>query len=316
MRSFMKLWVTVYEKDDEAADIWLNEIQVDSARFGRIGAKDNFWSMGDTGPCGPCSEIFYDHGEHIPGGPPGSPDEDADRFVEIWNLVFMQFDQRGPGDRLDLPRPSIDTGMGLERIAAVLQGVHDNYDTDGLRVLIEASAEASGARADGEHAVAHRVIADHLRACSFLMADGVLPSNEGRGYVLRRLLRRALTRMHMFGVTEPFLAPAVDAVIATMSGRYPELLERAGIVKDIITAEEERFLATIEQGFGKLHEVIEKTKKTKSRTVAGRDVFLITIRMGSPSSSPKNSHWRSSSMQPPHPFSANWVCQAIADSRP
>ena len=190
-----KLLVTVYHEDDEAADLWKKIAGLNDDRIIRIATSDNFWAMGDTGPCGPCSEIFYDHGEHIPGGPPGSPDEDGDRFIEIWNLVFMQFEQT-VSERINLPKPSIDTGMGLERIAAVMQGKHDNYDIDLMRALIEASADAANVAADGDHNVSHRVVADHLRASSFLIADGVLPSNEGRGYVLRRIMRRAMRHLH------------------------------------------------------------------------------------------------------------------------
>src|SRR5216683_7945540 len=191
-----RLLVTVYAEDDEAATLWAKIAGLPPSKIIRIATSDNFWAMGDVGPCGPCSEIFYDHGESIPGGPPGSPDAEGDRFVEIWNLVFMQFDQLGPGVRVPLPRASVDTGMGLERIAAVLQGKHDNYDIDLFRALILASAEASGVAPDGPHAVSHRVIADHLRASAFLIADGVLPSKEGRGYVLRRIMRRAMRHAH------------------------------------------------------------------------------------------------------------------------
>ncbi len=187
-----RLLVTVFAEDDEAFDLWKKIAGLPESKIIRIPTSDNFWSMGDTGPCGPCSEIFYDHGDHIPGGPPGSPDEDGDRFIEIWNLVFMQFEQVTKDERIDLPRPSIDTGMGLERISAVLQGTHDNYETDLMRALIRASVDASNVDAQGAHNVSHRVIADHLRTSSFLIADGVLPSNEGRGYVLRRIMRRAM----------------------------------------------------------------------------------------------------------------------------
>ena len=195
-----RLLVTVYSEDDDAARLWAKIAGLPEQRIIRIATSDNFWAMGDTGPCGPCSEIFYDHGEGIPGGPPGSPDQDGDRFIEIWNLVFMQFEQLPGGERVKLPKPSVDTGMGLERIAAVLQGKHDNYDIDLFRALIAASAEASGVAPDGPHAVSHRVIADHLRASSFLIADGVLPSKEGRGYVLRRIMRRAMRHAQMLGV--------------------------------------------------------------------------------------------------------------------
>ncbi|MBM3596361.1 MAG: alanine--tRNA ligase, partial [Alphaproteobacteria bacterium] len=192
-----RLTVTVYHTDDEAHDLWRKMAGLPEERIVRIATSDNFWSMGDTGPCGPCSEIFFDHGDHISGGPPGSPDEDGDRFVEIWNLVFMQFDQRADGKRVELPRPSIDTGMGLERIAAVLQGVHDNYNTDTFRTLIDSSVNLIGVAAEGAQRASHRVIADHLRSTSFLLADGVLPSNEGRGYVLRRIMRRAMRHAHL-----------------------------------------------------------------------------------------------------------------------
>ena len=194
-----KLLVTVYHTDDEAASLWKKIAGLGDDRIIRIPTSDNFWAMGDTGPCGPCSEIFFDHGDTIPGGPPGSPDEDGDRFIEIWNLVFMQYEQVTKDERISLPRPSIDTGMGLERIAAVLQGEHDNYDIDLFKALIRASAEVTGVPAEGKNRASHRVIADHLRASSFLIADGVLPSNEGRGYVLRRIMRRAMRHAQLLG---------------------------------------------------------------------------------------------------------------------
>src|SRR5579864_7771391 len=194
-----RLWCTVYKDDDEAADVWLKDIRISPERFSRLGEASNFWSMGDTGPCGPCSEIFFDHGPGIPGGPPGSAEEEGDRYVEIWNLVFMQFEEGPPGVRAPLPRPSIDTGLGLERFAAILQGKHDNYDIDILRALILASAEATGQDPDGAHKISHRIVADHLRSSAFLIADGVLPSNEGRGYVLRRIMRRAMRHGTMMG---------------------------------------------------------------------------------------------------------------------
>jgi alanyl-tRNA synthetase len=200
-----RLLVTVYAEDDEAFGFWRKIAGLPEDRILRIPTSDNFWAMGDTGPCGPCSEIFYDHGPHIPGGPPGSPDEDGDRFIEIWNLVFMQYEQVTPDERIDLPRPSIDTGMGLERIAAVLQGTHDNYETDLMRRLIEASVDETGVPPEGGHKPSHRVIADHLRAASFLIADGVLPSNEGRGYVLRRIMRRAMRHAELLGVADPLM---------------------------------------------------------------------------------------------------------------
>src|ERR687883_182245 len=215
-----KLLVTVFAEDDDAARFWRKVAGLPEERIIRIATSDNFWRMGDTGPCGPCSEIFYDHGPSIPGGPPGSPDEDGDRFIEIWNLVFMQFEEPVPGEQVPLPRPSIDTGMGLERIAAVLQGVHDNYDIDLFRALIQASAEASGTDPYGPHRVSHRVIADHLRASSFLIADGVLPSNEGRGYVLRRIMRRAMRHAELLGAKEPLMWKLVPALPREMGQAY------------------------------------------------------------------------------------------------
>ncbi|HCX68014.1 MAG TPA: alanine--tRNA ligase, partial [Rhodobiaceae bacterium] len=218
-----RLMVTIYEDDDEAHTLWKKIAGLSDSKIVRLGAKSNFWQMGDTGPCGPNSEIFYDHGDKIPGGPPGSPDEDGDRFIEIWNLVFMQYEQHEDGSRTPLPRPSIDTGMGLERIAAVLQGTHDNYSTDLMRALILASAEGSKSDPDGPHAVSHRVIADHLRSSSFLIADGVMPSNEGRGYVLRRIMRRAMRHAQLVGVAEPLMYRLVPALVRQMGDAYPEL---------------------------------------------------------------------------------------------
>ena len=211
-----RLLTTVYAEDDEAFELWKQIARLPERRILRIPTSDNFWAMGDTGPCGPCSEIFYDHGPEVPGGPPGSPDEDGDRFIEIWNLVFMQFEQIEPGRREPLPKPSIDTGMGLERIAAVLQGKHDNYDIDLFRRIIEASEELTGTRAVGAHRPSHKVIADHLRACSFLIADGVMPSNEGRGYVLRRIMRRAMRHAHMLGAKEPLMWRLLPVLVAEM----------------------------------------------------------------------------------------------------
>ncbi len=243
-----RLIVTVYHEDDEAYDLWRRIAGLPEDRIIRIATSDNFWSMGDTGPCGPCSEIFYDHGDHIEGGPPGSPNEDGDRFVEIWNLVFMQFEQAPDGSRTPLPRPSIDTGMGLERVAAVLQGVHDNYDIDTFRALIEASAEASGQPADGAHAVSHRVIADHLRAVSFLIADGVLPSNEGRGYVLRRIMRRAMRHAHMMGVRDPLMHRLVGALVGQMGQAFGELVRAEALITETLELEEARFKQTLDRG--------------------------------------------------------------------
>ncbi|GAB4366581.1 MAG: alanine--tRNA ligase [Kiloniellaceae bacterium] len=249
-----RLLVTVYSEDDEAAALWKKVAGLSDDRIIRIPTSDNFWAMGDTGPCGPCSEIFYDHGEHIPGGPPGSPDEDGDRFIEIWNLVFMQFEQIDKETRVDLPRPSIDTGMGLERIAAVLQGKHDNYDTDLLRAIIEASAELSGQAPDGEHAVSHRVIADHLRASAFLIADGVLPSNEGRGYVLRRIMRRGMRHAHKLGCKDPLMWRLVPTLSAMMGAAYPELNRAGALITETLKLEESRFKDTLGRGLKLLEE--------------------------------------------------------------
>jgi alanyl-tRNA synthetase len=253
-----RLLTTVYAEDDEAFELWKKIAGLSDGRIIRIPTDDNFWRMGDTGPCGPCSEIFFDHGDHIPGGPPGSPDEDGDRFIEIWNLVFMQFEQVDAETRNDLPRPSIDTGMGLERIAAVLQGKHDNYDIDLMRGLIEASAHASNTTPDGDHAVSHRVIADHLRACSFLIADGVLPSNEGRGYVLRRIMRRAMRHAHMLGCQDPLMYRLVPALVAAMGQAFPELGRAEALVTETFRLEEERFKATLDRGLRLLSEATGK----------------------------------------------------------
>jgi len=243
-----RLLITVYHTDDEAFDIWKKVTGFSDDRIIRIPTSDNFWSMGDTGPCGPCSEIFYDHGDHIAGGPPGSPDEDGDRFVEIWNLVFMQYLQQEDGTRIDLPKPSIDTGMGLERITAVLQNTHDNYDIDLMRALIEASAQATGTDPDGDHRVSHRVIADHLRATAFLIADGVLPSNEGRGYVLRRIMRRAMRHAHLIGASEPTIFKLFPALQAKMSGAFPELNRAEALITETLKLEESRFIKTLDRG--------------------------------------------------------------------
>ena len=249
-----KLLVTVYADDDQAFDLWKKIAGLSESRIIRIPTSDNFWSMGDTGPCGPCSEIFYDHGDHIPGGPPGSPDEDGDRFIEIWNLVFMQFEQLSVDERISLPKPSVDTGMGLERIAAVMQGTHDNYETDMMQALIHASAEASNTDAGGEHKVSHRVIADHLRATSFLIADGVLPSNEGRGYVLRRIMRRAMRHAHMIGATDPLIYKLVPALVAQMGQAFPELGRAEALITETLKLEEGRFKLTLDRGLKLLDE--------------------------------------------------------------
>ncbi len=250
-----KLLVTVYAQDDEAHGLWKKIAGLNDDRIIRIPTSDNFWSMGDTGPCGPCSEIFYDHGEMIPGGPPGSVDEDGDRFIEIWNLVFMQYEQfAGERGREPLPKPSIDTGMGLERITAVLQGVHDNYDIDLFQALISASVSLTGVAADGEAKFSHRVIADHLRASSFLVADGVSPSNEGRGYVLRRIMRRAMRHAHLLGAVQPLMWRLVPALVEQMGSAYPELVRASPLITETLRQEEERFRTTLGRGMGLLEE--------------------------------------------------------------
>ena len=249
-----RLCVTVYSEDDQAFDLWRKIAGLPENRVIRIPTSDNFWAMGDTGPCGPCSEIFYDHGDHIPGGPPGSPDEDGDRFVEIWNLVFMQYEQIDKDTRVDLPKPSIDTGMGLERIAAVLQGTHDNYETDLLRALILASADKTSTDPDGKHRISHRVIADHLRASCFLIADGVLPSNEGRGYVLRRIMRRAMRHAQLIGYRDPLMWQLVGALVAKMGHAFPELERAQPLIEETLKLEETRFKQTLERGLKLLDE--------------------------------------------------------------
>ncbi|MGF1611144.1 MAG: alanine--tRNA ligase, partial [Kiloniellales bacterium] len=275
-----RLLVTVYAEDDDAFKLWRKIAGLPEEKIIRIPTSDNFWAMGDTGPCGPCSEIFYDHGPHIAGGPPGSPDEDGDRFIEIWNLVFMQFEQLEPGKRVELPKPSIDTGMGLERIAAVLQGKHDNYDTDLLRALIEASAEASNTHPDGPHAVSHRVIADHLRATAFLVADGVLPSNEGRGYVLRRIMRRAMRHVHKLGVREPMIWRLVPALVGMMGGHYGELRRAEALIAETLKLEEGRFAQTLDRGLRMLEE--ELGKLGEAQALPGEAAFRLYDTYGFP----------------------------------
>jgi len=272
-----RLWVTVYEEDDGAAEIWLKEIGVDPDRFRRMGAKSNFWAMGDTGPCGPCTEIFYDHGPEIEGGPPGSPNEDGDRYVEIWNLVFMQFDRAPDGTMTALPKPSVDTGMGLERIAAVMQGVHSNYDIDLFRNLIRAAAEVTGATDLTSSSL--RVIADHIRACSFLIADGVLPSNEGRGYVLRRILRRAIRHGFQLGQREPFFYRLVAPLEQEMGVAYPELGTQRTHVERVIRQEEERFAETLTQGMALLEDAIGHLS---GKQIPGETVFRLYDTFGFP----------------------------------
>ena len=275
-----KLTVTVYHTDDEAFDLWRRISGLPEARIIRIPTSDNFWAMGDTGPCGPCSEIFYDHGEHIWGGPPGSPEADGDRFVEIWNLVFMQYEQIDSATRVDLPRPSIDTGMGLERIAAVLQGVHDNYDTDTFKALIGASAELTHVDPAGEMKASHRVIADHLRASGFLVADGVLPANEGRGYVLRRIMRRAMRHAHLLGAKEPLMHRLVPALVAEMGAAYPELVRAQPLIEETMKLEETKFRQTLEKG---LHLLGEATAKlSPGATLPGDVAFRLYDTFGFP----------------------------------
>jgi len=272
-----KLWVTVFEEDDEAADIWLKEIGVDPQRFSRCGVKDNFWSMGDVGPCGPCSEIFYDHGPNVPGGPPGSAEEDGDRYIEIWNLVFMQYNRDAEGNLTPLPRPSVDTGMGLERLAAVMQGVHSNYETDLFQSLIKAAAKATHC-SDLENK-SLRVIADHIRSCAFLVVDGVLPSNEGRGYVLRRIIRRAIRHGYMLGVNEPFFHSLVEPLVQEMGPAYPELVNAQAHVSRVLRLEEERFAETLEQGMKILNETISSLQ---SDQIPGSMVFKLYDTYGFP----------------------------------
>ena len=275
-----RLLVTVYAEDDEAAGLWRKIAGLPEDRVIRIPTSDNFWQMGDIGPCGPCSEIFYDHGPGIPGGPPGGPDQDGDRFIEIWNLVFMQFEQLVPGERVPLPKPSIDTGMGLERITAVLMGTHDNYDTDLLRSLIEASAEVSNTAPDGEHTVSHRVIADHLRATAFLIADGVLPSNEGRGYVLRRIMRRAMRHVHKLGVKEPMIWRLAPTLVAVMGQAFPELGRAEALITETLKLEEGRFSQTLDRGLKLLEEAVGKL--ADGEPLAGEVAFKLYDTYGFP----------------------------------
>lgn len=280
-----RLWITVYADDDEAADIWLKEIGVSAERFSRIGDKpggkryesDNFWSMGDTGPCGPCSEIFYDHGADVTGGPPGTPEEDGDRYIEIWNLVFMQYDRDAAGNMNLLPHPSVDTGMGLERLAAVLQGVHNNYDIDLFRHLIAAIAKLAGQKDLTNTSL--RVIADHIRACAFLVTDGVVPSNEGRGYVLRRIIRRAIRHGHKLGLREPFFYKLVGPLCEVMGDAYPELVKARPQVERVLKQEEERFAETLDHGMAILEEAIANLDGT---VIPGETVFKLYDTYGFP----------------------------------
>jgi len=274
-----RLLATVYVDDDDAYNLWRKVAGLPDDRILRISGSDNFWAMGDTGPCGPCSEIFYDHGPEVPGGPPGSDDE-GDRFIEIWNLVFMQYDQPEPGQKVELPRPSIDTGMGLERIAAVLQGKHDNYDIDLLRGLMEASADLSGVSPDGEFRPSHKVIADHLRATAFLMADGVMPSNEGRGYVLRRIMRRAMRHVHKLGVREPMMHKLVPQLVSAMGDHFTELRRVEALVTETLKMEEGRFQGTLERGLKMLSD--ETAKLPDGGTLPGEVAFKLYDTYGFP----------------------------------
>src|SRR5687768_11943460 len=256
-----KLTATVYIDDDQAFDLWKKIAGLPESRIIRIAGSDNFWAMGDLGPCGPCSEIFYDHGDHIPGGPPGSADAEGDRFIEIWNLVFMQYEQLAEGKRVDLPKPSIDTGMGLERIAAVLQGTHDNYAIDLFRALIGAIAALTKVSSEGPQKASHRVIADHLRASSFLIADGVLPSNEGRGYVLRRIMRRAMRHAELLGAREPLMWKLVPSLTQQMGQAFPELVRAEALITETLKLEETRFRKTLERGLAILDAETKGLKK-------------------------------------------------------
>ena len=275
-----KLTVTVYHTDDEAFDLWKKIAGLPDHRIIRIPTKDNFWAMGDSGPCGPCSEIFYDHGDHIPGGPPGSPDEDGDRFVEIWNLVFMQFEQEANEITGNLPRPSIDTGMGLERIAAVLQGVHDNYDTDTFKALIAASGALTGTQTTGDNQASHRVIADHLRTSGFLVADGVLPANEGRGYVLRRIMRRAMRHAHLLGAKDPLMHRLVPALVAEMGAAYPELVRAQPLIEATLAHEETQFRRTLDKGLRLLDDATAGL--AEGGTLTGETAFKLYDTYGFP----------------------------------
>ena len=273
-----RLWCTVYLDDDEAADVWLKDIGISPRRFSRMGEASNFWAMGDTGPCGPCSEIFYDHGPEVPGGPPGSPDEEGDRFVEIWNLVFMQYERAADGTMTALPKPSVDTGMGLERIAAVMQGVHSNYDIDLFKSLIRAAGKLAGTSVLTSSSL--RVIADHIRASAFLIVDGVSPSNEGRGYVLRRIIRRAIRHGYKLGIHEPFFYKLVPVLEAEMGGAYPELTRGKTHAERVLRHEEERFAETLANGMVLLEGAIRKLRGAK--VIDGDTVFKLYDTYGFP----------------------------------
>ncbi|MGI9235632.1 MAG: alanine--tRNA ligase, partial [Woeseiaceae bacterium] len=272
-----RLWVTVFEEDDEAADIWLKEMKVDPERFARLDAKDNFWAMGDTGPCGPCSEIFFDHGPDVAGGPPGSPEEDGDRYIEVWNLVFMQFDRAADGEMKPLPKPSVDTGMGLERIAAIMQQVHSNYDIDLFKHIIQSSADVLGVENNGSSSL--NVIADHIRACAFLIVDGVLPGNEGRGYVLRRIIRRAIRHGKKLGTDDLFFHKLVAPLVEEMGDAYPELARGQAHAKRVLKREEKRFAETLDQGMEILEVAIANLHGTE---IPGDVVFKLYDTYGFP----------------------------------
>ncbi len=277
-----KLWITVFEDDDEAADIWLKEIKVDPKRFSRCGAADNFWAMGDTGPCGPCTEIFYDHGAEIAGGPPGTPEADGDRYIEIWNLVFMQFERSANGDLKPLPKPSVDTGMGLERLAAVMQGVHNNYETDLFLPLIETAAQLAGIKlpTKNDHQLTSlRVIADHIRSCAFLVIDGITPSNEGRGYVLRRIIRRAIRHGHQLGLREAFFYKLVAPLAKKMGDAYPELINKQAHIEKVLLQEEQQFARTLDIGMKLLEQDIAKLS---GKVIPGETVFKLYDTYGFP----------------------------------
>ncbi|KZZ47159.1 alanine--tRNA ligase, partial [Oleiphilus sp. HI0085] len=272
-----KLWVTVYKDDKEAEDIWFNEIGIDQSRFSRLGEKDNFWSMGDTGPCGPCTEIFYDHGEDIAGDPPGGPNDDGDRYIEIWNLVFMQFNRTADGVMHDLPKPSVDTGMGLERIAAVMQDVHTNYEIDLFQTILNGASKILGGVSIEEKSL--RVIADHIRASAFLISDGVMPSNEGRGYTLRRIIRRAIRHGNKLGASEPFFYRLVEVLIDAMGEAYPELKVSRKQVEQILLQEEEQFSKTLDKGMKVLESDIASLDST---VISGATVFTLYDTYGFP----------------------------------
>lgn len=275
-----RLLITVYSEDEDAARLWKKIAGLSDDRIIRIPTSDNFWQMGDTGPCGPCSEIFYDHGDHIPGGPPGSPDEDGDRFIEIWNLVFMQYEQIEPGNRIDLPKPSIDTGMGLERVTALLGGSHDNYDIDLLRSIMVVSANLTNSDPDGPDRASHKVIADHLRATAFLIADGVLPSNEGRGYVLRRIMRRGMRHAHILGARDPLLWQLVLTLVGTMGTAFPELKRAEALITETLKLEESRFKQTLDRGLKLLSE--ETDQLADGASLDGKVAFTLYDTFGFP----------------------------------